>query len=241
MPISSGLPQGFNAHAYDAIVVGASFAGSVCARRLAEALGYRVAVLEERPHVAGNAGDYLDLQGQSRADCLLRARTPRVSGFFARFADQLDPTEDDPQDFPSSACASIFAAMLDHDLIDVICDVDARGLISFDETHVLIGGELYGGEVVYTGPLDVLFDCDLGRLSYPAPGHVPEAAPGAADADRATIDPASGDLYERYLERIEEVTNFHLAGRVAEYRTYDMDAAVEAALELSDELIACHS
>ncbi len=44
MQITSGLPEGFNAGAYDMIVVGAGYAGAVCARRLAETIGYRVAV-----------------------------------------------------------------------------------------------------------------------------------------------------------------------------------------------------
>lgn len=48
MQITSGLPEGFNAGAYDMIVVGAGYAGAVCARRLAETIGYRVAVLERR-------------------------------------------------------------------------------------------------------------------------------------------------------------------------------------------------
>ena len=51
MQITSGLPEGFNAGAYDMIVVGAGYAGAVCARRLAETIGYRVAVLERRSHI----------------------------------------------------------------------------------------------------------------------------------------------------------------------------------------------
>ena len=39
MQITSGLPEGFNAGAYDMIVVGAGYAGAVCARRLAETIG----------------------------------------------------------------------------------------------------------------------------------------------------------------------------------------------------------
>ena len=63
MQITSGLPEGFNAGAYDMIVVGAGYAGAVCARRLAETIGYRVAVLERRSHIAGNAFDCTDEAG----------------------------------------------------------------------------------------------------------------------------------------------------------------------------------
>ena len=38
--------------------------------------------------------------------------------------------------------------MLDHDLIDVFCDVDARDLFEIDETTVKIDGKVYGGEIV---------------------------------------------------------------------------------------------
>lgn len=44
MSIQSGLPEGFNPQSYDAIVVGAGYAGAVCARRMAEACGFKVAV-----------------------------------------------------------------------------------------------------------------------------------------------------------------------------------------------------
>ena len=47
---------------FDYIVVGAGFAGSVCAERLATA-GQRVLVLEQRPHIGGNAYDYYDDHG----------------------------------------------------------------------------------------------------------------------------------------------------------------------------------
>ena len=54
---------------YDAFIVGAGYAGAVCARRLAEDGGKRVLVLERRPHVGGNA-----------YDCLNRAEIGRASG-----------------------------------------------------------------------------------------------------------------------------------------------------------------
>ena len=42
---------------YDAIVVGAGFAGSVVAERMASQCGMEVLVVERREHVAGNAYD----------------------------------------------------------------------------------------------------------------------------------------------------------------------------------------
>ncbi|MEA3001944.1 MAG: UDP-galactopyranose mutase, partial [Sphingomonadales bacterium] len=49
--------------AYDYLVVGAGFAGSVIAERLASQLGAHVLVIDKRPHVAGNAYDHLDEAG----------------------------------------------------------------------------------------------------------------------------------------------------------------------------------
>jgi UDP-galactopyranose mutase len=48
---------------YDYLVVGAGFAGSVIAERLASEHGAHVLVIDRRPHVAGNAYDHLDEAG----------------------------------------------------------------------------------------------------------------------------------------------------------------------------------
>ena len=48
---------------YDVLVVGAGFAGSVMAERLARDGGKRVLVVDRRPHIAGNAFDRLDEAG----------------------------------------------------------------------------------------------------------------------------------------------------------------------------------
>ncbi|WP_076070286.1 UDP-galactopyranose mutase [Sphingomonas montana] len=48
---------------YDCIVVGAGFAGSVMAERLAADAGMRVLVIDRRPHIAGNAYDVEDAAG----------------------------------------------------------------------------------------------------------------------------------------------------------------------------------
>jgi UDP-galactopyranose mutase len=48
---------------YDYLVVGAGFAGSVIAERLASQHGARVLVIDKRPHIAGNAYDELNEAG----------------------------------------------------------------------------------------------------------------------------------------------------------------------------------
>jgi len=49
--------------AFDTLVVGAGYAGSVMAERLASRLGQRVLVIDRRPHIAGNAYDHVDEHG----------------------------------------------------------------------------------------------------------------------------------------------------------------------------------
>lgn len=56
------IPRRGSAPRPDVLVVGAGFAGSVCAERLAAA-GKRVLVIDKRPHIGGNAYDYYDEAG----------------------------------------------------------------------------------------------------------------------------------------------------------------------------------
>ncbi len=49
--------------AYDTLVVGAGYAGSIMAERLASQCGHRVLVIDRRDHIAGNAYDYTDEHG----------------------------------------------------------------------------------------------------------------------------------------------------------------------------------
>lgn len=48
---------------FDWLVVGAGFAGSVLAERLASQRGDRVLLIDRRPHLAGNAHDRVDEAG----------------------------------------------------------------------------------------------------------------------------------------------------------------------------------
>ena len=396
MSIRQGLPEDFNPQSYDAIVVGAGYAGAVCARRLAEACGNKVAIIERRPHIGGNAYDYLDEAGilvHKYGPHIYHTTNERVHEYLSRFTewtdyshkvlanihgtfmpvpfnhrslklafgeergealyqklvatfgkdkkvpimelrskndpdleeiadyvyenvflhytmkqwgkppDQIDPAVtgrvpvfvgDDERYFPQAphqgmpkeGYTKLFENMLNHDLIDVFLGVDVRDLLKVSETSVSVCDKPYGGEVVYTGALDELFGYDLGALPYRTVDMVFETMdvddfqpattvnytvsenftritefkkmtgqvvpgkttilreysrtyiPGVGETPYYVInEPQNQELYKKYRKRVSGVLNFHVVGRLAEYRYYDMDGVVASALELSDELI----
>ena len=53
----------------------------------------------------------------------------------------------------------------------------------------------------------------------------------------AIINPENTALYEKYKALADALPNFHLAGRLAEYKYYNMDAIVAQALALADRLL----
>ena len=93
MSIIKGLPANFTPESYDVIVVGAGYAGAVCARRIAEACGSKVAVIERRDHIAGNAYDCLDDAGvliHQYGPHIYHTTNDRVHEFLSRFTEWTD-------------------------------------------------------------------------------------------------------------------------------------------------------
>ena len=70
------------------------------------------------------------------------------------------------QGMPLNGYTPMFEKMLDHPKIRVETGVDARSRIRFEEDQVILDGEPFCGEVIYTGPVDELFNCCFGRLPY---------------------------------------------------------------------------
>jgi UDP-galactopyranose mutase len=74
---------------YDYLIVGAGFAGSVCAERLAS-LGKRVLICDQRPHVGGNAYDCADEAGvlvHKYGPHIFHTASRRVFEYLSRFTD----------------------------------------------------------------------------------------------------------------------------------------------------------
>jgi UDP-galactopyranose mutase len=52
----------------------------------------------------------------------------------------------------------------------------------------------------------------------------------------AILNDENQALYEKYRARVEKLAHFHLLGRLAEYKYYNIDAMTKKAMELADEL-----
>ena len=75
---------------YDTLIVGAGFAGSVLAERLAAGLGQRVLVVDRRPHIGGNAYDEHNADGllvHRYGPHIFHTNSPRVWDYLSRFTD----------------------------------------------------------------------------------------------------------------------------------------------------------
>ena len=70
------------------------------------------------------------------------------------------------QGMPLHGYTLMFEKMLDHENITVETGVDARSRVTFSEGSVSLDGQAFAGDLIYTGPLDELFDCRFGRLPY---------------------------------------------------------------------------
>ena len=76
------------ARSADVLVVGAGFAGSVMAERIAAGSGKRVLVIDRRPHIAGNAFDHHDAAGvliHRYGPHIFHTNAPAVFDYLSRF------------------------------------------------------------------------------------------------------------------------------------------------------------
>jgi UDP-galactopyranose mutase len=73
---------------YDYVIVGAGFAGSVMAERLAEGLGQNILLIDRREHIGGNAYDHLDAAGvlvHRYGPHIFHTNAQRIVDYLSRF------------------------------------------------------------------------------------------------------------------------------------------------------------
>ena len=190
------------------------------------------------------------------------------------------------QGMPLDGFTPMFEKMLDHPNIEVRTNTNAKDalVISEEEGKVLMDGQEFKGTVIYTGPVDELFDCRFGRLPYRTlrfdfehydqpdyQGHSVVNYTVSEDytritefkyltgqkADSTTIvkeypfayTGAEGEipyyaimneennaLYQKYADLAAQIPDFHLLGRLAEYKYYNIDAMAAKAIALARSL-----
>ncbi len=74
--------------------------------------------------------------------------------------------QDKYQGMPKDGYTAMFEKMLAHQNITVETHTGCKDCMAFLENKVLYKGIEFTGDVVYTGALDELFDCEYGRLPY---------------------------------------------------------------------------
>ena len=87
-PAATRAARGARRDHYDALVVGAGFAGAVLAERLAADAGMTVLVVDRRPHIGGNAYDHLDEAGvliHEYGPHIFHTNSPDVFAYLSRF------------------------------------------------------------------------------------------------------------------------------------------------------------
>ncbi|WP_188909231.1 UDP-galactopyranose mutase [Aureimonas endophytica] len=89
-PAAPSIGGASRSERFDALVVGAGFAGAVLAERLASQAGQRVLVIDRRDHVAGNAYDHFDAAGvlvHRYGPHIFHTNSQRVVDYLSRFTD----------------------------------------------------------------------------------------------------------------------------------------------------------
>lgn len=210
-------------------------------------------------------------------------RVPVILGYDNRYF------QDEYQYMPENGFTALFENMLNHSNIDIElnCDATERLKLDLETKKIYFDGEEWNGTLIYTGPLDELFNYEYGPLpyrslnlvfeQYPVTAYQPAAVvnyPNEEDFTRITefkyltkqildgsttilkeypmnYDPKADkgnipyypitntqnkELYESYRIKAAEFKHLYVCGRLAEYKYYNMDAAVNRALELSEEI-----
>ena len=190
------------------------------------------------------------------------------------------------QGMPAEGFTPMFQKILAHPNIEIRTGADAKELLTIREEagEILLEGVPFPGAVIYTGPVDELFDCRFGRLPYRTlrfdfehydipdyQGHSVVNYTVSEDYTRITefkhltgqkaegttivkeypfaytgaegeipyyaiMNEENNALYQRYAEMAEKLPDFHLLGRLAEYKYYNIDAMAAKAIALARSL-----
>lgn len=67
---------------------------------------------------------------------------------------------------PSASFTDFVKNILNHPNVEIILNEDAKKHISFSKNKILWDNNMVSGKIIFTGPIDELFDCTYGELPY---------------------------------------------------------------------------
>jgi UDP-galactopyranose mutase len=244
---------------FDWLIVGAGFAGSVIAERLANETDARVLIIDRRSHIGGNAYDRFDASGVL-VPCygrhILQTTNERVLAYLSRFAEwqPYEVGEGEPERLaafvmsegtplvPAKGYTNMFERMLAAPNIKIMLNVDYKEVQSVIPFRRL----------TYTGSLDDYFDYCYGKLPYWAAEDkdmAPHRAPAREGAGTEVIvgrpedeagypvaEESSRALFQRYQDLAAAAVNVFFTGRLPTYRYCTMDEVVAQSLALFDRI-----
>ena len=70
------------------------------------------------------------------------------------------------QGVPLHGFTPMYEKMVEHENISIELGLEAKDVLGIESGKVLYQGEVFNGDVIFTGPIDEFFDCKYGRLPY---------------------------------------------------------------------------
>lgn len=207
-------------------------------------------------------------------------RVPVLLGYDDRYF------QDEYQFMPKNGYNEIFNKMLKNSNIELMLNTNAKDIMKIKNDMILIEGKTFNGKVIYTGPLDELFEYEFGSLPYRSLDlkfedlvenyYQPASVVNYPNDNKFTritefkylsnqivsgnttilkeypltydyknsshvpyyaiFNEENLNLYKQYASKVKQIKNLYLCGRLAEYKYYNMDAAIRRALDLFNEI-----
>lgn len=192
--------------------------------------------------------------------------------------------DDEYQVMPKKSFTTFFENLLKHENIEIQLEVDALTHLKIIDNQIFFDGAEVDYPIVYSGPLDELFNCEYGKLpyrslrfewkhedidsfqKYPVVAYpqakdyvriieykklpvqnvsgttyeIEYALPYKAGEENEPYYPLlteeSHNNYELYNAKAKEIKNLYVCGRLGKFKYYNMDQALETALDTAKKI-----
>lgn len=133
-------------------------------------------------------------QKPEEIDASVTGRVPVLISYDNRYF------QDTYQGMPKDGYTPLFEKMLAHENITVMTNLDASEVLSFREDGIFFEHQKFSGDVIYTGAIDELFDCQYGRLPYRSLDFVFEYLQQESYQPKAVVNYTVSEDYTRITE-----------------------------------------